>query len=118
MEYYILLIGECKIDGKKCFSLLETTVLKKIFRERRKWQELIEDGLLHCLFHLLLHLASHPGCVPPLGPLTVAVFCSTMLLGRESAFPPYFEFYKVGVWEGAEENKQQGNSYLQAFPNQ
>lgn len=98
------LIGECKIDGKKYFSLLETTVSKNIFRERKKCQELIEDGLLRCLFHRLLHLGSHPGCGPPLGPPNMAVFRSTVLLGRESAFPPYFEFYKVGVWEGAEEN--------------
>lgn len=70
----------------------------------------------HCLFHLLLHLALTLDVCHLLGPLNMAVFCSTVLLGRESAFPPYFEFYKVGVWEGAEENQQQGNSYLQAFP--
>lgn len=35
LEYYILLIGECKIDGKTCFCLFETTVLKKILEKEK-----------------------------------------------------------------------------------
>lgn len=31
------------------------------------------------------------------GPLTWLFFASTMFLGKESAFPTYFEFYKVGL---------------------
>ena len=30
-------------------------------------------------------------------PLTWLFFASTMFLGKESAFPPYFEFYKAGL---------------------